>query len=82
MFRTVKHHSFTRWQSDDEIRERSEYIPADTDLTNPDPRSIQQKVDEALAETDDETIRERNNITDEPTEFVEKLSSLERAGVT
>lgn len=65
-----------------EIRDRGEYIPDDTELDNPDPRSIQSVADEALSEMTDGEIRDHNHITDQPEELVEELERLEEAGVT
>ena len=65
-----------------EIRERGEYIPDDTELDNPDPRSIQQVANEQLAAMSDEEIRDANTITDDATEIIETLERLEEVGVT
>jgi coenzyme F420-dependent glucose-6-phosphate dehydrogenase len=66
----------------DEIREKGELIPGDTERDTPDPREIQRVADERLADMTDAEIREANNITDDPTELVEKLERLEEAGVS
>jgi len=65
-----------------EIREVGEHVPADTELDNPDPRSIQRVADNRLAEMSDAEIADANNITDDPADVVEELERLEDAGVT
>ncbi|GAA0238067.1 LLM class flavin-dependent oxidoreductase [Haladaptatus pallidirubidus] len=65
-----------------EIRERGEHVPDDTELGNPDPRSIQRVADTRLAELSDEEIRDGHNITDDPDELVADIRRLEEAGVT
>ena len=68
-----------------EARERGELIPADTELDNPDPRSIQSVADERLAGMSDQGVQEVQDvllITDEPSELVETFEAFEDAGVT
>lgn len=65
-----------------EIRQVGEYIPADTELGNPDPRSIQRVADNRLGEMSDEEVQEANNITDDPEEIISKLRRTEEAGAT
>jgi coenzyme F420-dependent glucose-6-phosphate dehydrogenase len=64
------------------IRERGEYIPADRERYNPDPRSIQRVATNELATMTDEEIAEINTITDDPNHIIEELHRLEDAGVT
>lgn len=65
-----------------EIRSMGEYVPADTELDNPDPRSIQRTADRRLEECSDAELIEENNITDDPDDIVAKLEALEDAGVS
>ena len=65
-----------------EIRDRGEYIPDETELDNPDPRSVQAVANRQLSEVSDEELRDANTITDDPAEIVAKLERLEAAGVT
>ena len=65
-----------------DAREKGELIPADTELDNPDPRSIQEVADERLANMSDEAIQEALLITDEPETLVETFEAFEDAGVT
>lgn len=65
-----------------EIRDMGEYVPDDTELDNPDPRSIQQVADQRLEERSDAEIIEENNITDDPDDIVAELKALEDAGVS
>ncbi len=65
-----------------EIRERGEYIPADSELDNPDPRSIQAVADERLAEFSDEELVESYRITQDADQIIEWLEEYEHAGVT
>lgn len=65
-----------------EARERGELIPADTELDNPDPRSIQSVADERLAEMSDQEVQDALLITDEPSELIETFEAFEDAGVT
>ena len=65
-----------------ELRERGEHIPHDTELDNPDPRSIQRAADRELAQMSDEEIADANNVTDDPEDFVDLVSDFEEAGVT
>lgn len=64
------------------IRNVGEYIPEDTELGNPDPRSIQRVADNQLREMSDEEVREANNITDDPDEIISNLRRVEEAGAT
>lgn len=64
-----------------EIRQRGEYIPADTELDNPDPRSIQRVADKRLQGMSDDEIADDLNITDECDEVIELLQRYEDAGV-
>jgi G6PDH family F420-dependent oxidoreductase len=66
----------------DEIRERGEYIPDETELDNPDPRSVQTVADERLEELSNAEIQETQTITDDPAEIVAKFERLETTGVT
>jgi alkanesulfonate monooxygenase SsuD/methylene tetrahydromethanopterin reductase-like flavin-dependent oxidoreductase (luciferase family) len=61
----------------DEIRERGEYIPDESELDNPDPRRTQAVADERLAELTDEEVRAANNITDDPAAIVDTLEAFE-----
>ncbi|MFB6218956.1 MAG: LLM class flavin-dependent oxidoreductase [Halobacteriaceae archaeon] len=65
-----------------EIREAGEYIPADTELDNPDPRSIQRVADNRLAEMSDREIADEYNMTENPGDVIDELERLEAAGVT
>jgi G6PDH family F420-dependent oxidoreductase len=65
----------------DEVRERGEYIPHDTELDNPDPRDIQAVADEELAAMSDAEIADELGITDDPTEIVEIIQRYEDAGL-
>lgn len=64
-----------------EIRDRGEYIPAESELDNPDPRGTQAVANERLAAMDDSEIRDQNNITDDPAEIVAEIEALVDAGV-
>jgi G6PDH family F420-dependent oxidoreductase len=64
------------------VRERGEHIPDETELYNPDPRSIQRVATNELDEMTDEEIRAANTITDDPDVVIEKLQRLADAGVT
>lgn len=66
----------------EEARERGELIPADTELDNPDPRSIQSVADKRLEEMSDEEVQEALLITDDASELVETFEAFENAGVT
>lgn len=57
-------------------------IPADTELDNPDPRSIQSVADERLAGMSDQEVQDVLLITDDPSELVETFEAFEDAGVT
>lgn len=65
----------------EEIRERGEYIPDESELDTSDPRETQAVADKRLAELSDREIREENNITDDPAVVIEKLERLEAAGI-
>lgn len=65
-----------------EARERGELIPADTELDNPDPRSIQSVADERLEGMSDEEVQEALLITDDASELIETFEAFEKAGVT
>ncbi len=65
-----------------EIRQRGEYIPDETELDNPDPRSIQRVADEQLENMTDEEIRDANTITNDADDIIETLERFEEAGVT
>ncbi|WP_137290626.1 LLM class flavin-dependent oxidoreductase [Natronorubrum halophilum] len=65
-----------------EIREMGEYTPDDTELDNPDPRSIQRVADRRLEDLSDAELIEENNITDDPDDIVAELEALEDAGVS
>lgn len=65
-----------------EIRDRGELIPADTELNNPDPRSIQRVADNRLAAMSDEEIADHHNVTDDPGDVIEELQRMADAGVT
>jgi coenzyme F420-dependent glucose-6-phosphate dehydrogenase len=64
-----------------EVRERGEYLPADTERDNPDPRDIQRVADERLAAMSDREVQEASTITDDPADLVAKLDALEAAGI-
>jgi len=66
----------------DEIREKGEHTPHDTELDNPDPRDVQAAADAELAEMSDAEIREANNIVEDPSELVDRVTALDDAGVT
>jgi G6PDH family F420-dependent oxidoreductase len=65
-----------------EIRERGEYTPADTELDNPDPRSIQRVADNRLDDLSDAEIVDQFNITDNPANLVDELERYDEAGAT
>ena len=65
-----------------EIRERGEFIPDDTELDNPDPRSVQEVANERLAGMSDAEVRDIHNITDDPDDIIDELERLAEAGVT
>ncbi len=64
-----------------EVRNRGDYVPADTELDNPDPRSIQSVADSRLRELSDEEICEEFNLTNDPADVIEVLESYDSAGV-
>ena len=66
----------------DEIREKGEHTPHDTELDNPDPRDVQAAADAELAEMSDAEIREENNIVEDPSELLDRVTALDDAGVT
>lgn len=66
----------------DEIRQRGEHIPNESQLDNPDPRDIQEVADAELAEMSDAEIREQQNITNDTEEIIEKLVAMEKSGAT
>lgn len=63
-------------------REGGELVPADTELDNPDPRSIQEEANRRLSNMSDAEVRDALTITDDPDDIVAKLEALEDAGVT
>lgn len=65
-----------------EIRERGEYVPADSELDTADPREIQAVANRELAAMSDEEVRRANRITDDPAEIAEWIEAYEDAGVT
>lgn len=66
----------------DEIRERGEYIPEESELDNPDPRSTQTVANQRLSEMSDDDIVEHYRITTDPEEVITDLERYEEAGVT
>jgi len=64
-----------------EARERGELIPADTELDNPDPRSIQSVANNRLADMSDEEIKDALLITDDASELIDTFEAFEDAGV-
>lgn len=66
----------------DEIRQRGEHIPNESQLDNPDPRDIQEVADAELAEMSDADIRDQQNITDDTEEIIEKLAAIKESGAT
>jgi G6PDH family F420-dependent oxidoreductase len=66
----------------DEIREKGEHTPHDTELDNPDPRDVQRAAYAELEEMSDAEIREENNIFNDPDELIERFEAMEEAGVT
>lgn len=65
-----------------DVRERGEYVPADTELDTRDPREIQSVADERLATLSDEEIRDEHRITNDPAEIIRWLEEYETAGTT
>lgn len=65
-----------------EIRDRGEYIPAETELDNRDPRSTQAVADETLSELSDAEVRDAHNITADPDVIVDRIDALVDAGVS
>ena len=66
----------------EEIRTRGEYIPDDTELDNPDPRSIQQVAHQRVSELTDDELIEASGIVEDPEDVVERLARFEQAGAT
>lgn len=64
------------------IRENDWYLPLDTEMDNPDPRSIRSVAADRLAEMSDAELREIYHITEDPGEIVDLFEAYEAAGVT
>ena len=64
-----------------EVRDRGEYVPAATELDNPDPRSVQRIANEKLDGLSDDEVVEATHISDDPEYFVDKILEYQDVGV-